>query len=461
MSKCKRIAGLVLVLFILPTMLFSKSIIVKFRPDIPGFNPGNIRGDEFRTTVPEVDAILSRYGARKGIVDTALKTADAGYLTRRLVDVAHSSLIREEDCGTTRKLVVKRKGPRGKSFSKRILGRCLAEKVEDPKNGKALFKRGHLLDEEDVQLIDEKGVDEVAVRTPLYCQTKYGVCAKCYGWDMSNKKQVEVGTPVGVIAAQSIGEPGTQLTMRTKHAGGVVGKDVTQGLPRVEELLEVRTPKNLAPLAEMGGKVKITETDQGYQISVIGKGKKGKKKSVSYRVPLTSQLEVKNGQTVSKGTKLASGALDIEQVLDVRGLKEAQLYLLKQVQNVYESQGISIHDKHFETLIREMSSRVKVTRPGDSDFLVGEYVEQPIYQEVNKGLKEDSKKPARGKRVILGLIKAALNTYSWLSAASFQHTTNVLTEASILGKVDPLIGLKENVIVGRKIPITPERAKLE
>lgn len=414
----------------------------------------------FREGLSVFEYVTGARGSRKGLTDTALKTADAGYLTRRLVDVAHSSLVREEDCGTTRKLVIEKKGEREKAFAKRILGRYLAEKVKGPETDEVLFKKGHLINEEDAQLIDKKGVQKLAVRSPLYCRTKYGVCSKCYGWDMSNKRPVEVGTPVGVIAAQSIGEPGTQLTMRTKHVGGVVGKDVTRGLPRVEELLEVRTPKNLAPLAEIDGKVKIKETEQGYQINIIG-GKGKKKKSVSYRVPLTSELKVKNGQKVSKGTQMAVGSLDIEQILDVSGLRPAQLYLLNRVQGVYESQGITIHDKHFEVLIREMSSRVKINQPGDSDFLIGEFIEQPIYQETNRELKDEGKKPARGKRVILGLIKAALNTYSWLSAASFQHTTNVLTQASILGKVDPLIGLKENVVVGRKIPVIPERARLE
>ncbi len=414
----------------------------------------------FREGLSVFEYVTGARGSRKGLTDTALKTADAGYLTRRLVDVAHSSLIREKDCGTTRKLVIKKQGDRAKSFAKRLSGRYLAEDVIDPKNKKVIFKKGHLVNEDEAELIDQKGVEKASVRSPLYCRTKYGVCSVCYGWDMSNKKAIEIGTPIGVVAAQSIGEPGTQLTMRTKHAGGVVGKDVTQGLPRVEEILEVRTPKNLSPLAEIDGKVKINETEQGYQINIVsGRGKN--KKSVSYRVPLTSQLKVDDGQTVKKGTQLASGSLDIEQVLETRGLRQAQLYLLGEVQEVYESQGIYIHDKHFETLIREMSSRVKINNPGDSDFLIGEYVEQPIYQEVNQDLKSEGKTPAKGKRVILGLIKAALNTFSWLSAASFQHTTNILTEASILGKVDPMIGLKENVIVGRKIPITPERAILE
>lgn len=414
----------------------------------------------FREGLSVFEYVTGARGSRKGLTDTALKTADAGYLTRRLVDVAHSSLIREEDCGTTRKLIIERKTNREKAFEKRILGRYLAETVKKPGTRKILAKAGEVINEELIDLINKHEVNEVAVRSPLYCRTKYGVCSKCYGWDMATRKEVEVGTAVGVIAAQSIGEPGTQLTMRTKHAGGVVGQDVTQGLPRVEELLEVRTPKIKAPLAEITGKVKIKETEEGYQLSI--KGKEGKRKrSVSYNVPLTTELLIKDGQKVEKGTKLSTGPMDVEEVLEVRGIRKAQLYLLDQVQNVYESQGIAIHDKHFETLIREMSSRVKIVDPGDTDFLIGEYVEKPIYSETNDEVKEEGGDPARGKRVVLGLIKAALNTYSWLSAASFQHTSNVLTKSAVLGRVDDLVGLKENVIIGRLIPTIPERAKLE
>ncbi len=414
----------------------------------------------FREGLSVFEYVTGARGSRKGLTDTALKTADAGYLTRRLVDVAHSSLIREEDCGTKRKLVIKRKTDREKAFEKRILGRYTARKILKPGSKKVLVKAGGIINEEVIDLLNNNKVNKVAVRSPLYCRTKYGVCAKCYGWDMSTRKKVQMGKAVGVIAAQSIGEPGTQLTMRTKHVGGVVGQDVTQGLPRVEELLEVRTPKIKAPLAEITGKAEIKETEEGYQVSIKGK-KGGRKTSVSYNVPLTSELLIKNGQKVEKGTRLSTGPMDVEEVLEVCGIRKAQLYLLAQVQNVYESQGISIHDKHFETLIREMSSRVKIVNPGDTDFLIGEYIEKPIYAEANEEVKQEGGKPAKGKRVILGLIKAALNTYSWLSAASFQHTSNVLTKSAVLGRVDNLVGLKENVIIGRLVPTDPKRAKLE
>jgi len=413
----------------------------------------------FREGLSSFEYVTGARGSRKGLTDTALKTADAGYLTRRLVDVAHSALVRETDCGTTRKMVISRLGRRKQSFAKRILGRFLADNVEDPKTGKTILKKGALIDEEAVVLIKKKKVSRVAVRTPLLCRTKYGVCSKCYGWDLSTRKKVEIGVPVGVVAAQSIGEPGTQLTLRTKHVGGVIGLDVTQGLPRVQELLEVRVPKILSPLAEIDGRVKVTETPEGYNVTIFSK-KAGKKETVSYLIPMTSDLKVKTGDLVNRGDQLASGALDINEILKIRGLERAQLYLLDEIQKVYESQGINIHDKHFEVIIREMSSRVRVTQPGDTDFLIGEYIEKPVFDEENQAVKKKGGKPAKGKRVILGLIQAALHTSSWLSAASFQQTTNVLTEASILGKKDNLVGLKENVIIGRLIPVTKERLKV-
>jgi len=414
----------------------------------------------FREGLSVFEYVTGARGSRKGLTDTALKTADAGYLTRRLVDVAHVCLVREEDCQTTRKLIIKRAGNRKDVFNRRILGRFLAEKVEDPKTGKVLLKKGTIIDEKAIELLEKKRINEVAVRSPLTCRTKYGVCAKCYGWDLSTREVVEVGTPVGVIAAQSIGEPGTQLTLRTKHAGGVVGLDVTQGLPRVQELLEIRVPKVVAPLAEIDGKVKVTETDEGYQVTI--KGKKGKETVASTcLVPLTSTLRVKTGDLVTKGTQLASGSLDIKEILRVKGIEAAQQYLLDEIQRVYESQNIAIHDKHFEIIIREMSSRVRIESPGDTDFLIGEYVEWPVFIEENERVKKEGGRPAKGKRVILGLIQAALHTSSWLSAASFQETTNVLTEAAVLSKEDELIGLKENVIIGRLIPTDPERAKID
>ncbi len=414
----------------------------------------------FREGLSVFEYVTGARGSRKGLTDTALKTADAGYLTRRLVDVAHSCLIREKDCKTTKRLTISKSGPRKQSFSRRIIGRFLAFSIRDPKTNKVIFKKGTILNEKAVDVIDKKGIKEVAVRSPFLCRSKYGICTKCYGWDLSTRKEVKVGTPVGVIAAQSIGEPGTQLTMRTKHIGGVIGLDVTQGLPRVQELLEVRAPKSLSPLSEIDGKTKVTETDEGYRITVTGK--KGKKKTtVSYLIPLTSSLLVKTGDFISKGVQLTSGSLNIEGVLKVRGIEAAQFYLLGEVQKVYESQGIVIHDKHFEIIIREMSGRIRITNSGDTDLLVGEYVGEPVFEDINEKIKKKAGRPAKGKRTILGLIKAALHTDSWLSAASFQQTTNILTEAAILGKKDSLIGLKENVIIGRLIPVSPEKAKIK
>lgn len=414
----------------------------------------------FREGLSVFEYVTGARGSRKGLTDTALKTADAGYLTRRLVDVSHSCLVREEDCGTTKGIVISREGSRSESFGFRILGRFLAAPVKDPASGKVLFSRGELIDEEKQKIILAKKVKEVVVRSPLTCRTHYGVCVQCYGWDFSSRKKVEIGTPVGIIAAQSIGEPGTQLTLRTKHSGGVIGLDVTQGLPRVQELFEVRTPKVSSPLAEIEGKVSVKETSEGWEITL--KGKEGKKTVVyRYLVPLSSELLVKEGERVKKGTKLASGALDVKEIVRVRGIREAQAYLLEEIQKVYESQGIAIHDKHFEIIIREMSSKVKVEFPGDTTFLRGSYVEEPVFTEENERVKKEKGKPARGKRVILGITQAALNTASWLSAASFQETTNVLTEAAVFGKEDRLIGLKENVIIGRLIPTDKKRAQLK
>ncbi|MBU2592792.1 MAG: DNA-directed RNA polymerase subunit beta' [Patescibacteria group bacterium] len=414
----------------------------------------------FREGLSVFEYVTGARGSRKGLTDTALKTADAGYLTRRLVDVSHTCLVREDDCGTGRSLIISKDSKRGQSFSRRILGRFLAEKVKDPKTKKVLFKKGEIVNAAVLALIEQKRVDEVAVRSPFDCNSKYGVCVKCYGWDLSTRKEVKIGMPVGVVAAQSIGEPGTQLTMRTKHVGGVVGLDVTQGLPRVQELMEVRTPKTLSPLADIDGKVQVDKTDDGYRVTISKKDGK-EKEVVSYLIPLTSELKVETGNLVAKGTQLASGSLNVETILRVKGIEAAQQYLLNEIQGVYESQGIAIHDKHFEVIIREMSSKMRVINPGSSDYLVGEYIEKPVFDSINKDLKKSSGRVIKAKRTILGLIQSALHTSSWLSAASFQQTTNVLTEASVLGKEDKLIGLKENVIIGRLIPTDPERAKLE
>ncbi|MFZ5365701.1 MAG: DNA-directed RNA polymerase subunit beta' [Patescibacteria group bacterium] len=414
----------------------------------------------FREGLSVFEYVTSARGSRKGLTDTAIKTSDAGYLTRRLVDVAHDCLVREKDCGTDEGIEIGRKGPREKMFSIRVLGRILGRDLKDPKSKKVILKKGEEITEENISLLENHKIEKVMVRSPLTCKTRYGVCSTCYGWDFSNKKMVEVGTPVGVIAAQSIGEPGTQLTLKTKHAGGVVGLDVTQGLPRVEELLEIRIPKTLSPLAEISGKVSVSETEEGFRVRIKSVGVKPAEER-EYLVPLTSTLWVSDGELVSAGTQLASGALDVREILEVRGLKTAQEYLISEVQSVYESQGIPIHDKHFEVIVRKMSEKVRVTTSGDTTLLPGELVDKVRLEEENAQVKKEGGKPATAQIAILGLIRTAINTESWLSAASFQETTNVLADAAVSGKEDKLLGLKENVIIGRLIPVLSERAKVE
>ena len=408
----------------------------------------------FREGLSVFEYVTGARGTRKGLADTALKTADAGYLTRRLADATHSSIIREHDCGTSDFLTISKKDKdRERYFAKRILGRFLVNDVVDPVTKKLIAKKDQIIDDSLVEVIEASSIESVDVRSPLYCQSLNGICQKCYGWDLSNRKIVDIGTPVGIIAAQSVGEPGTQLTLRTKHTGGVVGVDVTQGLPRVQELLEIRTPKLPSPLAEISGKVYVSETDEGYKIKLVGKDEANQEKIINYLLPSNIVLKVENGDLVSKGTPLCSGSLDVEEILAIRGLDAARRYLLDNVQFVYESQGISVHDKHFEIIIKEMSDKIKITNPGDTGFLYGQYVTRAVFKSENDKVKAENGRLAKGKKVLLGLIKSALTTDSWLSSASFQQTTNVLTESSILGQVDHLIGLKENVIIGRLIPV--------
>ncbi|MDP3998520.1 MAG: DNA-directed RNA polymerase subunit beta' [bacterium] len=413
----------------------------------------------FREGLNVFEYVTSARGSRKGLTDTAIKTSDAGYLTRRLVDVAHDVLIRENDCGTQEGLELLNEGPRQKVFRKRILGRILGKDVVDPKTKKIILKRGELLGEANADLLVEHKVPSVIVRSPLACKAPSGMCAACYGWDMGNKEMVTIGNPVGVIAAQSIGEPGTQLTLRTKHTGGVVGLDVTQGLPRVEELFEVRIPKVLSPLAEISGKVRVNETDEGYKVTIKSSEKPPEERE--YLIPLTSTLRVADKEKVLAGTQLASGVLDIKEVLAVKGMRVAQEYLIEEIQNVYESQGIPIHDKHFEVIVRKMSDRLRIRSMGTTNFLPGEFVSQTGLDEENARVKKEGGEPATVQIGILGITRASLYTESWLSAASFQSTTSVLTEAAIYGKEDKLLGLKENVIIGRLIPVTPERAGIK
>jgi len=409
----------------------------------------------FREGLSVFEYVTGARGTRKGLADTALKTADAGYLTRRLVDAAHISIIRIDDCGTDKFITVdaNEKG-RERYFSKRILGRYLANDVVDAKTKKVILEKGTLIDHNIVELIESKGIISVDVRSPLTCTAETGLCSKCYGWDLSTRKTVDIGVPVGTIAAQSVGEPGTQLTLRTKHTGGVVGTDVTQGLPRIQELFEIRMPKIPSPLAEINGKVKIKETIDGYEIKLTGKDENNAAKVITYILPLNANLLVADGDLVGQGTQLCSGSLDVREIMAVKGIESAQKYLINSIQGVYESQGITIHDKHLEVIVKEMSGKIKIEDPGDTNFLFGQIVTMAVFNTANKQIEAKKGKLAVGKQVLLGLIQSALSTGSWLSAASFQQTTSVLTEASLIAEVDNLIGLKENVIIGRLIPVS-------
>lgn len=409
----------------------------------------------FREGLSVFEYVTGARGTRKGLADTALKTADAGYLTRRLVDAAHVAIIRVDDCGTTKFITIERndKG-RERYFGRRILGRVLASDVLDPITNIVIAAKGDIINNDLAAIIDKSEIKSVDVRSPLECRAKNGLCQQCYGWDLSTRKIVDIGVPVGVIAAQSVGEPGTQLTLRTKHTGGVVGVDVTQGLPRIQELFEVRTPKVPSPLAEISGKVKIKENIDGYEIKLTGKDKNNVTKNINYLLPINVTLLVSDGDLIAQGAQLCSGSLDVREVMEIKGIEAAQRYLINGIQSVYESQGITIHDKHLEVMVREMSNKLKIEDPGDTNFMYGQVVTRASYAIANDKAKEDKGKPSKGKKVLLGLIQSALSTGSWLSASSFQQTTNVLTEASLLAEVDCLIGLKENVIIGRLIPVS-------
>ena len=406
----------------------------------------------FREGLSVFEYVTSSRGSRKGLTDTALKTADAGYLTRRLVDVAHDMIIREDDCGAKEFLEIS-KTIRSDAFLKRIVGRYAGLDIKDS-NGEVLVPKGNMISEDDIVKIDKAEVESVSIRSPFTCKTRYGICKKCYGWDLSSKKEVEFGVPVGVLAAQSIGEPGTQLTMRTKHSGGVVGVDVTQGLPRVEELFESRIPKALSPLAEIPGKVKVTEEEDGWKVLV--KSTTTKDEERQYVVSKTNKLLVEDGQLVDEGTQISSGFLDIKELLQIKGLKAAQEYLVTELQRVYESQGIPISDKHFEIIVRKMSDDVRIMTAGDTQFLPGEQVDKAQFEEENEKTVAAGGEPASARQIILGITRRAILTDSWLSAASFEQTTNVLATSALMGKKDLLRGLKENVIIGRLIPVMLE-----
>lgn len=412
----------------------------------------------FREGLSIFEYVTSSRGSRKGLTDSALKTADAGYLTRRLVDVSHTAIIREEDCGTEEYLTITTEGARGKQLGKRILGRVAVKTIKDPHTKAVIVKKGEVIDDLMIEKIEAAHVTAVEIRSPLTCKSRVGLCAKCYGWDFGTRKLVTLGSPVGVIAAQSIGEPGTQLTMRVKHAGGIVGLDVTQGLPRVEELFEARAPKIMAPLATISGRVKVEEVADGYKVTVTDT----KQKDIfeDHFVPATLTLAVQDKDLVAAGTALAAGPQNIQEILKVRGVRAAQEYVIQEVQNVYESQGIPISDKHFEIIAREMSSKVRVEESGDTSLIPGEIIDRYTFEIKNDGTLAEGGEPATAAAIILGITRSALHTQSWLSASSFEQTTNVLSEAALEGKEDMLLGLKENVIIGRLIPTDPERVEL-
>ena len=412
----------------------------------------------FRQGLSVLEYFISSHGGRKGLADTALKTADSGYLTRRLVDVSQDVIVREDDCMAGSKkprgMVVKAIiGPNGEvieGLEDRIQGRFVSEDVVD-KNGKVIVAQNQFVTDEIAKEIIAAGIEQVSIRSVFTCNSRYGVCAKCYGKNMATNTPVMPGEAVGVIAAQSIGEPGTQLTMRTFHTGGIAATgDITQGLPRVEELFEARKPKGCATLCEVSGKVKIDDSDNLKHVIVVDPVTGETKKD--YALPFNAELRVKAGDNITPGTVLNTGSVYPQDILRVQGVKGVQDYILEQIQSVYRSQGVDINDKHVEIIVRQMLKKVRIENSGSTDLLPGETVDMFTVEEENTKAIENGGAPALQKRVLLGITKAALSTESFLSAASFQETARVLTDAAIKNKVDPLMGLKENVIIGKLIP---------
>ena len=411
----------------------------------------------FKVGLSALEYFVASRGARKGLVDKGLKTADAGYLTRRLVDVCQDVIVREDDCGTDegREMVVGR-GTLLQSFSDRVVGRVLAKDVKSGK--KVIVKAGTVLSELDVKEIEKEGIESIIIRSPMHCETRRGICSKCYGTDLMTGKMVKIGTAVGVAAAQSIGEPGTQLTMKTFHSGGIVGKDITQGLPRVEELVEARAPKFLSVMSEVSGTARIEKNGDDRKILVIPSDPG--ELAGEYSVDPVEEILVKDGDTVVRGQKLTSGNLNLSDLYRTVGVDETKRYIIEEVQGVYASQGVAINDKHLEVVVKQMFNHVKIEETGDTEFMVNELVTRASFDEETERVLASGGAPATGKLVMLGITKAALNTDSWMSAASFIHTSTILTDAACSGKVDYLSGLKENVIIGRLIP-TGERAKID
>ncbi|MBE5860848.1 MAG: DNA-directed RNA polymerase subunit beta' [Butyrivibrio sp.] len=416
----------------------------------------------FREGLDVLEYFMSAHGARKGLSDTALRTADSGYLTRRMVDVSQELIIREIDCSEGKATIpgiTVKEFKDGKAMIEpledRITGRYTCEDIKD-KDGNVIVKRNHIITPSRAKRILSDGINSkgepitaVKIRTILTCRSHIGICAKCYGANMATGEPVQVGETVGIIAAQSIGEPGTQLTMRTFHTGGVAGGDITQGLPRVEELFEARKPKGLAIISELDGTVEIRDTKKKREV-IVTNDETGESKA--YLIPYGSRIKVQDNETIEAGDELTEGSVNPHDLLKIKGIKAVQDYLLREVQRVYRLQGVDICDKHIEVIVRQMLKKVRIEESGDTSFLPGTLVDVLDFEDDNERLINEGKKPAEGKQVILGITKAALATNSFLSAASFQETTKVLTDAAIKGKVDPLIGLKENVIIGKLIP---------
>jgi len=411
----------------------------------------------FREGLTVLEYFISTHGARKGLADTALRTADSGYLTRRLVDVAQEVIVREEDCGSDRGLPVRvaSRTPDGRLvpvtkaiLDSKLFGRVLAEPVKVDR--RVIVGKGKIVGDEEQRAIMDSGAEMAFVRSPLTCDAVVGVCRSCYGRNLATGRQVDIGESVGIIAAQSIGEPGTQLTMRTFHTGGVAGEDITHGLPRVVELFEARRPKGEAQITELSGTVEVEDDQEKKVRRITVTSDDGDQ--VQYAVSFRARLAVADGDRVEVGQQLTEGSVNPHEKLRVEGVQALQLFQVEEVQQVYRSQGVTIHDKHIEIIIRQMLRKVHIIEPGDTEFLPGELVDRKRFEETNAQVVEGGGEPASARPILMGITKASLATDSWLAAASFQETTRVLTEAAISAKSDPLLGLKENVIIGKLIP---------
>lgn len=405
----------------------------------------------FREGLDAIEYFIAAHGARKGLSDTALRTADSGYLTRRLVDVSQDIIVKEHDCGTHEGIEVydiKDGNQVVEKLEERLIGRYPLEDIIDPNSNELLANTNTMLTEKIIDKIISSGIESVKVRSVIGCRTKHGVCAKCYGMGLATREEAQIGEAVGIIAAQSIGEPGTQLTMRTIHSGGVAGvADITQGLPRVEELFEARKPKGLAIITEIDGTVRISDDKSRKEVTVISDDDAKK-----YTIPFGAKLYVKEGDVIKAGDPITEGSINPNEILTIKGPEGVFEYLVQEVQKVYRNQGVDINDKHIEVIARQMLKKVKVEDNGDTGLFAGSLVDMYEFEDENNRVIAEGKVPATGRRVLLGITKASLATESFLSAASFQETTRVLTEAAIKGKVDDLIGLKENVIIGKLIP---------